>query len=175
MHPCRSAHALRGVLVIASACTLALSGCGGGGSSGSTSGAATAAAGHVCGLRLIYQGGAYDDFPNRFMLLTSDQYTAAQGAPFVQNVHAGASRPTYLPGADKTARAGVAVRDEDIRRIYENMVKDGVTTKPLNDIYPQIKWQAEKQLEVQLLNGWIGSLRKDAAVKINDDVLKSLK
>jgi hypothetical protein len=72
-------------------------------------------------------------------------------------------------------RRGLTVRDEDVRRIYENMRKEGVTDKPLNEVFSQIKWQAEKQLETQLLNGWVVSLRKAAAVHVDEDLLKSLK
>ncbi len=70
---------------------------------------------------------------------------------------------------------GARVREEDIRRIYENMIKDGVTDKPFEVVYPQIKWQAEKQLEAQLLDQWMKSLREEAVVSINENVLKSLK
>ncbi len=72
-------------------------------------------------------------------------------------------------------RRGVAVSDEDVRRIYQNMVKDGATTKPLNEVFPQIKWQAEKQLEMQRLNGWAESLRRNAAIEVSGDMLKGVK
>lgn len=70
---------------------------------------------------------------------------------------------------------GMNVREEDVRRIYDNMVKDGVTDKPFEDVYPQIKWQAEKQLQAQLLNAWVENLRKGATVSVNDNMLKELK
>ena len=72
-------------------------------------------------------------------------------------------------------RRGMGVRDEDVRRIYENMVREGVTDKPYKDVFPQIKWQAEKQLESQLLNTWIDTLRQRATVSVDENVLKSLK
>ncbi|MBF0331390.1 MAG: hypothetical protein HQL17_05585 [Candidatus Omnitrophica bacterium] len=72
-------------------------------------------------------------------------------------------------------RKEVRVREVDVRRIYDNMVKDGVTTKSFEDVYPQIKWQAEKQAEAQLLNSWINGLRKGADVSINDVMLMSMK
>ncbi|MBF0331375.1 MAG: hypothetical protein HQL17_05505 [Candidatus Omnitrophica bacterium] len=70
---------------------------------------------------------------------------------------------------------GMNVRDEDVRQIYENMVKEGVTSKPLHEVYSQIKWQAEKQVETQLLNNWILELRKGAAVSVDETALKALK
>ncbi len=70
---------------------------------------------------------------------------------------------------------GINVRDEDVRRIYDDMVKDGVTVKPLSQVYPQIKWQAEKQLDTQLLNRWIHGLRQGASVSVDENALKALK
>ncbi|MFH0753784.1 MAG: hypothetical protein V2A70_04395 [Candidatus Omnitrophota bacterium] len=70
---------------------------------------------------------------------------------------------------------GSNVKDEDVRRIYDDMVKDGVTTKPIQEVYSQIKWQAEKQVESQKLNAWIASLRKAASVRVDEMMLKSLK
>ena len=70
---------------------------------------------------------------------------------------------------------GAMVREDDVRRIYDNMVKDGVTEKPFEDVYPQIKWQAEKQLQSERLNAWIESLRKGASVNIDENALKALK
>ena len=68
---------------------------------------------------------------------------------------------------------GITVRDEDVRRIYEDMVKGGVTEKPLSEVYPQIKWQAQRQLEGQLLKGWIESLRQGASVSVNEGALRA--
>ena len=70
---------------------------------------------------------------------------------------------------------GINVREEDVRRIYENMVKDGVTTRPFEDVYPQIKCQAETERESQLLKEWMEGLRKRASVSVNENVLKALK
>jgi hypothetical protein len=70
---------------------------------------------------------------------------------------------------------GINVREEDARHIYENMVKDGVTTRSFEDVYPQIKWQAETERESQLLKEWIDGMRKGASVSVNENVLKALK
>ena len=69
----------------------------------------------------------------------------------------------------------INVREEDARRIYENMVKEGVTTKPFEDVYAQIKWQAETERESQLLKEWIDGMRRSASVSINGNVFKALK
>jgi hypothetical protein len=69
----------------------------------------------------------------------------------------------------------INVREEDARSIYENMVKEGVTTRPFKDVYPQIKWQAETERESQLLKEWLVGLRRNASVSVNESVLKALK
>ena len=70
---------------------------------------------------------------------------------------------------------GSMVRDEDVRRIYETMVREGVTSKSFEDVYPQIKWQAQKQMESQRLQEWMEGIRKNMAVTVNEDALKALK
>jgi hypothetical protein len=72
-------------------------------------------------------------------------------------------------------RRGINVRDEDVHRIYEDMLKEGVTTRPLSDVYSQIKWQAERQQESAFLAEWVKSLRQSAALSIDEQVLKALK
>ena len=69
----------------------------------------------------------------------------------------------------------VQVREQDVRRIYDGMVKDGITTKPFEDVFPQIKWQAQKQVEAQLLGEWIDGLRKGAAISVDEALLKRIK
>jgi hypothetical protein len=69
----------------------------------------------------------------------------------------------------------VKVREQDVRKIYDEMVRDGITTKAYEEIYSQIKWQAQKQVEAAKLNEWIDGLRKGSTVQINEDLLKSLK
>ncbi len=69
----------------------------------------------------------------------------------------------------------IKVREQDVRKIYDEMVRDGITTRPYEDVYSQIKWQAQKQMEGVKLNEWIDGLRKGSTVKINEELLKSLK
>ncbi len=69
----------------------------------------------------------------------------------------------------------VEVRDEDVRRLYEEKVKDGTTLKPLQEVYAQIKWQAVKQQESLLLKKWIDGLRQGAAVRVDATALGAMK
>ncbi|MBF0485356.1 MAG: hypothetical protein HQL16_02460 [Candidatus Omnitrophica bacterium] len=73
----------------------------------------------------------------------------------------------------KEIDGSVHVPQEAIRKLYDQMIKDGVTTKTYEEIYPQISWQAAKQLETEKLNAWIESLRKGANIKVNTDLLKA--
>lgn len=76
---------------------------------------------------------------------------------------------------DKKTRevAGSAkVSDKDIEEVYQQMVNEGKTTKPYNQMYSQIKWEITKVKESQLMNDWISELQKKADIKINQDSLK---
>lgn len=69
----------------------------------------------------------------------------------------------------------VRVTEEQLRRLYDQMVKEGVATKPYQEMYAQIRWQAEKQVEAQLLNDWMNDLRKKAKIVIDKNLLKAEK
>jgi len=65
------------------------------------------------------------------------------------------------------------VSEEQVRKLYDQMVKEGIATKPYQDMYAQIRWQAEKQIEAQLLNDWMNDLRKKANIVIDKSLLKA--
>ena len=65
------------------------------------------------------------------------------------------------------------VTEEETHRIYERRIKEGGYVRSYEQLYPQIKSQAQKQKESQLLNDWVESLRKTAQIKINKNVLKA--
>ncbi len=67
----------------------------------------------------------------------------------------------------------LVVSDVELRRFYESMVKDGITTKSYEDVYPQIQWQAQKQMETRLLDEWLKGLRNKAVISVNKDLLKA--
>ncbi|MBF0485352.1 MAG: hypothetical protein HQL16_02440 [Candidatus Omnitrophica bacterium] len=78
----------------------------------------------------------------------------------------------YLGMKTKEISGSVHVPQEAIRKLYDQMVKDGLTTKTYEELYPQISWQAAKDIESRKLNDWTGELRKTADVKINANLLK---
>jgi len=65
------------------------------------------------------------------------------------------------------------IREDELKRFYDNMVKEGITTKSYQDVYPQIKWQAQKQMESRLLGEWMKGLRADAKVSFDKELLKA--
>ena len=67
----------------------------------------------------------------------------------------------------------VNVRETELKNFYDNMVKDGITTKSYQEVYPQIKWQAEKQMESRLLDEWMKGLRAQATINIDKSILKA--
>lgn len=72
-------------------------------------------------------------------------------------------------------RRELKVGDGDVRKIYDGMVKEGATTKSFEEVYPQLKWRAEKEMETLRLNEWMEGLRKNTAVSIDEQALKALK
>jgi hypothetical protein len=66
----------------------------------------------------------------------------------------------------------VHVRDEMVKKLYDQMIREGVATKSYQELYPQISWQAAKQLETAKLSQWVESLRQNAKVKIHPDFLQ---
>ena len=69
---------------------------------------------------------------------------------------------------DKT----LVVSDQEIRRFYESMVKEGITTKSFEEVYPQIQWQAKKQMQTRLIDEWLKELRSNAQLSVNRELLK---
>jgi hypothetical protein len=64
------------------------------------------------------------------------------------------------------------VSDKAIEQTYNEMLKDGKTDKPYDQMYNQIKWEIAKSKETQMVNDWITQLNKKADIKINYDLLK---
>ena len=72
----------------------------------------------------------------------------------------------------KEIHGTMRVHDDNIHRLYDQMIKEGVTNKSYEEMYPQIKWQAERQIESQLLNDWLDKRRKDSQIEINLEYFK---
>ncbi len=64
------------------------------------------------------------------------------------------------------------VSEDQIRQLYEQMLKEGIATKSYQEMHAQIRWQAEKQAESQVLKAWVENLRKKAKITIDKDLLK---
>ena len=65
----------------------------------------------------------------------------------------------------------VSVTDGEIEAYYNEMVERGVVTKPLSEVYNEMKWQLFRRRQTQALNSWIEELRKKAKIEIKDELL----
>ncbi len=59
------------------------------------------------------------------------------------------------------------VTDADVKARYENMQAEGLTDKPLEDIYSQIKWQILREKQTQALNDWLKDVKDKSNIDIN--------
>jgi hypothetical protein len=69
----------------------------------------------------------------------------------------------------------VSVSDKEIEDAYNNMVKNGATQKPYDQMYQEIKWQITRDKGTQQLNDWVSQLHNKAQIQIDNDLLKQLK
>lgn len=69
----------------------------------------------------------------------------------------------------------VSVSDKEIKEAYDNMVKEGKTTKGYEQAYPEIKWLLIRAKESKLMTDWLQGLRKNAHIQINPNMLKESK
>jgi len=65
------------------------------------------------------------------------------------------------------------VNDREIQETYDNMLKNGKTDRPYDQMYQQIKWEITKSKETQAMNDWLMQLGHKADIKINSALLKS--
>ncbi|MBF0386766.1 MAG: hypothetical protein HQL20_02790 [Candidatus Omnitrophica bacterium] len=79
---------------------------------------------------------------------------------------------TALGVKTREIKKSLTLSDAELRRFYENMVKEGITTKDYKDVYPQIKLQAQKQMESRLLDEWMTGLHAGSKIVVNKNFLK---
>ncbi|RKY38357.1 MAG: hypothetical protein DRP76_04600 [Candidatus Omnitrophota bacterium] len=77
-----------------------------------------------------------------------------------------------LDKKSKEIAGSVYVSDEAIEARYKEMLKEGKTDKPYEEIYSQIKWELMKEKESKMMDKWLEELRKKAKIEINYDLLK---
>jgi peptidyl-prolyl cis-trans isomerase C len=77
-----------------------------------------------------------------------------------------------LDKKSKQIADSVHIDDSSVRQAYEQMLKEGKTSKPYNEASGSIKWELMKSKETLLMNEWINALRAKAQIKVNKDLLK---
>lgn len=78
-----------------------------------------------------------------------------------------------LDRKSKEIVGSVQVSDGTIEETYKNMLKEGETEKPYEEMYKEIKWRIIKLKESQMMNGWLEGLRKDADIQIDYGLLEA--
>lgn len=71
----------------------------------------------------------------------------------------------------KEIQRSVAVSDNEIRKLYDALVKEGKTDKPFEVVRTQMQGELTKMRRTQALNDWIVQLRKKAQIQIDDGYL----
>ncbi len=64
----------------------------------------------------------------------------------------------------------ISVTDREIESRYEDMLKQGLVSKPLSESYNEIKWQVLRNKQTQALNAWVGQLRQKAKIEIKGEI-----
>lgn len=65
----------------------------------------------------------------------------------------------------------VIVTDEEVKQRYNKLVENNLVTKPLEEIYTQIKWQVFREKQTQVLTDWLEELRQRAKIEIDRDAI----
>ncbi|MFH1854689.1 MAG: hypothetical protein ABH815_05195 [Candidatus Omnitrophota bacterium] len=61
----------------------------------------------------------------------------------------------------------IDISDDEVERYYNKLVRQGLTEKPLDEIYSQVKWQAFREKQTQAMEDWLKELRDNSTMKID--------
>ena len=69
--------------------------------------------------------------------------------------------------------AGAAfVSDKEIEEAYNKLQKEGKADKAYEQMYKQLKWEITRSKESQAMAEWVARLRRQADIKVNEQLLK---
>lgn len=63
------------------------------------------------------------------------------------------------------------VFENEIEEYYNNMLKKGLASKPLSEVYKEIKWQLTRQKQNQAFEYWVEGLHRKASIAIDKKAL----
>ncbi|MCX5678643.1 MAG: SurA N-terminal domain-containing protein [Candidatus Omnitrophica bacterium] len=67
------------------------------------------------------------------------------------------------------------VTDDEVRRAYDNILKEGNISESYANAYKRIKWDLARSKETKIINDWIAGMRKKSHITVNNDILKEKK
>jgi hypothetical protein len=66
----------------------------------------------------------------------------------------------------------VIVNDKEVEEAYKQMLAEGKTNKPYEQVYDQLKWELARNKQSRALNNWVFKLRKRAKISVDYELLK---
>ena len=115
-----------------------------------------------------------DNLIDRILILQEAQKKGLDNDPLflkmVEKFWAQSLLKLALEKKSKDIAGASFVSDKTIEEIYRQMLKDGKTTRPYNEMYQQIKWEMIKLQESQMMSQWLAQLRKSAVIQVNKDL-----
>jgi len=115
-----------------------------------------------------------DNLIDRILILQEAQKKGLDNDPLflkmVEKFWAQSLLKLALEKKSKEIAGASFVSDKAIDEIYRQMLKDGKTTRPYNEMYQQIKWEMIKLQESQMMSQWLAQLRKSAVIQVNKDL-----
>lgn len=75
----------------------------------------------------------------------------------------------------KKARESSFVNDDEVRKTYDNILKQGNISESYASAYKRIKWDLARSKETKIINDWITEMRKKSRITVNNDILKTEK
>lgn len=69
----------------------------------------------------------------------------------------------------------IELDDKEVKNRYDKLIEDGKTDKSYEEMYSQLKWEILQEKETKKMEDWIEGLRKNAKIKINQNLLDKAK
>jgi hypothetical protein len=116
-----------------------------------------------------------DNLINRKLILQNAQANGLdKGKDFLKMIERFWEQSLLKLALDRKSKeiAGVSiVSDKEIEGAYKNLLKEGKTDKPYEQMSQQIKWGLTKVKESQMMNQWLMQLRKGANIQVNKELI----
>lgn len=64
-----------------------------------------------------------------------------------------------------------SVSDKEIEEAYKKMFESGRTSAPYDEMYQELKWELTRRKESAMMNDWLVALRKQADIRLKDDLI----